>query len=305
MDWPRSDAAPFKDRRARYRARDVRAFVAVDGALRASGFSAPTIYACDLSAGFVLMEDLGSEGVAVGEAPIAERYRTAIEVFAAIHMQPRPPALALPDGSVHRLPALTAEALAPEIDLFVDWYVPHVTSAPLGEPARSELVQLWAVLFDRLARAERSWVLFDVQSANLLWLGDRQGLERVGLVDFQDMFLGPSAYDVASLCQDARVTVPVSLEAELKGHYVALRRSADGRFDAGAFAEAYAILATVRALKNLGVFARQADHLGERRYLRHLPRVNEYLVRNLADPVLSGLAVWYEKHLPPLDQALE
>jgi aminoglycoside/choline kinase family phosphotransferase len=231
-------------------------------------------------------------------APLAERYRAAIEVLAAIHSAPRPAVLAGPAGE-HRLLALNADALGADVDLFVDWFVPHANRAPLAEPARAEFAALWAGLFARVAGGEESWVLFDVQSANLLWLGERDGLRRVGLLDFQDMFHGPPAYDVASLCQDARVTVPPPLEAELTRHYAALRRAAAPQFDETAFRAAYAILATARAMKNLGVFARQADHLGEARYLGHIPRVRQYLVRNFAHPVLSALAVWYDRHVSP------
>lgn len=297
MDWPRRDPAPFKDARGRYRARDVRAFVAVDQALRGAGLSAPEIYATDLSAGFVLMEDLGAEPVIDDGRPIAARYRLAVDVLAAIHAKPRPASLSGPDGTERRLPELAGEALAPEIGLFVDWYMPYATGEPLAEREQRTLATLWSPLFDRLAGFEKSWVLFDVQSANLLWLAGRQGLRRLGLLDFQDMFFGPSAYDVASLCQDARVTVPTSLETELRAHYVARRRATYPDFDADAFDTAYAVLGTVRAFKNLGVFARQAVHLGRRRYLQHIPRVREYLVRNFAHPVLSDLAVWYDEHV--------
>ena len=78
------------------------------------------------------------------------------------------------------------------------------------------------------------------------------------------MFVGPSAYDVASLCQDARVTVPAALEAALRDRYVALRRAADPRFDADAFADG---LCHPRRRSGrsriLGVFARLADHAGK------------------------------------------
>jgi hypothetical protein len=297
MDWPPQPATD--DPRAPFRARDVRAFVAVDGALRAAGLSAPEIHAADMAAGFLLLEDLGSVGVVEDDAPVAERYDVAIEVLATIHSRARPGELPLPDGTVHRLPLLAGAALAAEIDLFAEWYPVHATGKPLDANARAGLTAIWARAFARLDDAERSWVLFDMQSPNLIWLADREGPARLGLLDFQDMFLGPAAYDVASLCQDARATIPAALESALRARYVALRRASDAAFDAGAFAEAYAVLAALRAFKNLGVFARLADGFGERGYLGHVPRMREYLVRNFADPVLSDLAVWYERHLPP------
>ena len=298
MDWPPSVTAAIRDPRAAYRARDVRAFVAVDRALRGEGLSAPAILAENLAQGFLLLEDLGPEGVLKDGAPDPERYRLAINVLALIHSQPRPSELPLADGAAHRLLPLDASALTAEIALFTDWYVPHATGRPLGDAARVAFADTWAALFARLADAEKSWVLFDVQSSNLFWLADRKGLARIGLIDFQDMFLGPSAFDVASLCQDMRVTISAPLETALRGHYVDLRRAADPRFNEASFAAAYAILAAERSVKNLGVFARLADHVGKPQYLQHIPRLRAYLRRTLAHPVLSSFALWYERHLP-------
>ena len=300
MDWPRR-TEPATDPRAAFRAKDVRAFIAVDAALRAAGFSAPEILASDRQAGFLLLEDLGSEGVLRDDGtPDPGRYGVAIELLAAIHERPRPAVLTLPGGGHHRLLALGAEALSADIALFTDWYVPHATGGRLPPNARADFDVIWAGLFARLDGAEQSWVLFDVQAPNLLWLAGRDGLRRLGLLDFQDMFVGPAAYDVASLCQDPRVTVPASLEAELRDRYIALRRRADPGFDAERFREAYAILAAERVLKNLGVFARLAEHAGKRAYLAHMPRLCEYLSRALAHPALSGYAQWHARHMPPL-----
>ena len=93
------------------------------------------------------------------------------------------------------------------------------------------------------------------------------------------------------------------LEAALRDRYVALRRATNPAFDVESFAATYAILGAARTLKNMGVFARLADHLGKTQYLQHLPRMDDYLARSLKHPVLSDLAVWYERHLPPLSQA--
>lgn len=299
MNWLPVDAPPVRDARAAHRARDVKPFVAVDRALREMGLSAPEIYAEDLASGLLLMEDLGSEGIVGDCAPMAERYEVAIDVLAAIHSQPRPSVLPVGDGTVHRLPVYGAEALAVEVDFFSDWYVPHVTGRPLNAVAVNELKAIWSELTVQLDVAERGWVLLDFHSPNLLWLPERAGLKRLGILDFQDLLVGPSAYDVASLAQDARATVSADLEADLKRRYVELRRANSPDFDRAAFESAYAILAAQRATKILGVFARLADAAGKPQYLRHIPRLGEYLARSLAHPVLSGYAHWYERNVPP------
>ena len=297
MDWPGSQL-PEGDPRAPFRAGGVGAFVAVAAALRTAGISAPEIFSVDSGAGLVLMEDLGTEGFIANGEPVIERYEAAIDMLAAIHAAPRPDVLPAQGGADHRLPALGAAAIAVEIAMFAEFYVPHATGEPLPPEARADLTAIWKVLAARLAEVEQSWVLFDVQSVNLLWLPERTGIARVGIVDFQDMFVGPTAYDVASLCLDARVTIPAELEARLRDRYVAFRRAGDSGFDADAFAAAYAICGAVRILKNMGAFARLAQ-AEKQHYLNHLPRLREYLRRTLLHPVLSQFALWYEERLIP------
>jgi tRNA threonylcarbamoyl adenosine modification protein YjeE len=288
MDWPPRGQLTEGDPRAAYRAQDARVFAAVDTALDDVGLSVPRIYKRD--DGLVLMEDFGSEGVIEGEAPVAARYRVAVEALAALHAAPRPR-----DIPGHRLPRLTGDVLLTEVALLADQYARHVRGAPVSPEARAELMEIWRALDVWLQSSEQSWVLFDVQSPNLFWLPARQGIRRVGFIDFQDMFVGPSAYDVASLCQDARVTVPPELEDALVAHYVACRGPG---FDADSFRSAYAVSSALRIAKILGAFARAAAG-GNDRYIKHLPRLRAYLLRDFSEPVLSPFALWYERHLSP------
>ncbi len=146
----------------------------------------------------------------------------------------------------------------------------------------------------------QTWVLRDFHSPNLLWLPQRRGLARLGILDFQDGLLGPAAYDLASLLQDARVDVPESMELALLGRYVRSRRSADADFDGPEFIQTYVTLAAQRASKILGIFARLDLRDGKPQYLRHMPRVWNYLQRSLAHPGLALLGAWYNEHIPPL-----
>jgi tRNA threonylcarbamoyl adenosine modification protein YjeE len=297
MDWPLRGQLTVGDPRTAFRARDARAFVAVDAALRDIGLSAPEILAADTGSGLVLLEDFGSDGIVDGGAPVPERYRAVIDALAAIHERVRPRELPLPEGAVHRLPHLSGEALLAVVDIFANWYVPFAAGESLGGDARQELAAIWRALDERLTQTEQSWVLFDVQSPNLLWLAERSGIARVGFIDFQDAFWGPSAYDVSALCQDARVTISAELETELTARYSA-RRASTGDFDTDSFSAAFAISAALRNFKNMGAFARLAS-VGNQSYIKHLPRLRAYLARALSHPVLSPLAVWYERHLPP------
>ena len=125
-------------------------------------------------------------------------------------------------------------------------------------------------------------------------------MRRVGLIDFQDCVIGPPAYDVVSLLQDARVTVSDELELKLLGAYALARRKAQPDFDMAAFAAAYAIMGAQRASKILGIFARLDKRDGKPVYLAHLPRVKAYLRKNLGHPALADLKAWFDQYLPQL-----
>jgi aminoglycoside/choline kinase family phosphotransferase len=138
----------------------------------------------------------------------------------------------------------------------------------------------------------------DFHSPNLIWLPERKGIARVGLLDFQDALLGPAAYDLASLLQDARVDVHELMEVELLGNYVKQRSAADHEFDPAGFIRIYATVAAQRASKILGIFARLNKRDGKPQYLRHIPRVWGYLQRSLAHPSLEALKDWYTENVP-------
>jgi tRNA threonylcarbamoyl adenosine modification protein YjeE len=282
-------------------AETVHAFVAVDRGLRALGFSAPLIYGEDLDVGLLLLEDLGNEPVADDEGPIPERYGEATRLLAKLHTSDLPQALPVTEGRDHVIPPYDMEALLIEVELLADWYVPHIIGHHLSGSARAEFVNLWSEILAEIVAAPATWTLRDFHSPHLIWLADREDIQRVGLIDFQDAVLGHPAYDVASLLQDARVTVPPDLELKLVSLYARERKTVDPDFDVSAFARAYAVLGAQRATKILGIFARLDKRDGKPQYLRNLPRIEAYLSRNLAHPGLVKLKVWYEAHLPRLD----
>ncbi len=304
MDWPPGDppaAQSYHTRAAR--AVNVDAFIAVAGALLEAGLSAPVIRAADRTRGFLLLEDFGREGIAVDGAAVPERYRAAVEVVAAIHTAPRPRQLAIAGGGAHLLPRYDRQVISVELGLFRAHYAPFLTGRETTADLTARFASVWSPLLDLALSGEASWVLRDVHSPNLMWLPERQGVRRVGLLDLQDALFGSAAYDVVSLLQDARVTISTDLEADLKSHYVGLRTAATPDFDAEAFEAVYRILGTQRAMKILGIFARLSVEEGRDDYLAHIPRLRAYLERNLAHPVLSDLALWYEELNARVDQA--
>jgi hypothetical protein len=191
------------------------------------------------------------------------------------------------------------DALLIEAELLLDWYLPRL-QVTLPDEARAAFQALWRAALQPAIDSPPTWVLRDFHSPNLLWLPDREGIAKLGVLDFQDSVMGPAAYDLASLLQDARVDVPEQTEVALLGRYVRSRRAADASFDGAEFIKLYVTLAAQRNSKILGIFARLDLRDRKPQYLRHMPRVWAYLQRSLAHPALAGLNEWYTEHVPAL-----
>jgi len=281
-------------------AEDVRPFVAIAGGLRARGLSAPKIHDADLEQGFLVTEDFGTEGVIEGEPPrpILARYEAATDLLARLHGEEATNVLPLAPHVTYKVPSYDIDAMLTEIGLMLEWYLPDRGVEP-SEMLRVEFIAMWRKLLEEPLAARKTWVLRDYHSPNLLWLAAREGISRVGILDFQDAVMGPPAYDVVSLLQDARIDVAEDIERALFNRYVEARMTPDDGFDASEFGATYAIMSAQRNTRLLGTFARLNRRDGKPHYLKHQPRIWTYLNRALAHAALASLRDWYAANVPP------
>jgi tRNA threonylcarbamoyl adenosine modification protein YjeE len=283
-------------------AEDVRPFVAMANGLRQLGYSSPQIFEADLEDGLLIIEDFGSAALVAGDppSPIRDRYAAAIDVLLSLHSRELPRSLPVSPKVEYQLPPYDMDAFLIEVELLLDWYLPR-RSVAVPPETRETFEMLWRDALQPLIDAHPTWVLRDFHSPNLIWLPERADIAQVGLLDFQDAVIGPAAYDLASLLQDARVDVPEAMEIALLERYLRARSADDDSFDPVQFIEIYATLAAQRASKILGIFSRLDRRDGKPQYLRHIPRVWSYLQRSLAHPSLAALNAWYSVNVPPLE----
>ena len=271
------DAPPDKE--------DSRPFLDIAAHLVSLGFAAPRALAVDLDQGLILLEDFGDKRVApllaADPAPEREIYETAIDILAALHDHAPPPIAPYHRGELLR-----------EVNILTEWYLPIVGAG--GDLSGYEAA--WEAVWGNViaeTEARPVLVLRDYHADNLMVLDDRDGLQRLGLLDFQDALAGHPAYDLVSFLQDARRDVDPRLETAMLDRYMAAR----GIADRAAFRASYEVLGAQRNAKILGVFSRLWKRDGKLGYRQFQPRVWGYLERNLEHPVLAPLRAWFDANL--------
>ena len=282
---------------ARLAGPNMHAFLAVDEALRAAGLSAPEIYAADPAAGFALIEDLGDDLFARTIPDGADEetlYAAAVDALLELaRAAPQPP-----DSDSYAMLAYDLTAMEAEIALLPEWYWRLLRHERPQSSIEAEYFAAWAPVLEKLS-VPGSIVLRDYHAENLLWLPERSGAKRVGVIDFQDGLVGQPAYDLVSLLEDARRDVSPALADSMIKRYCEGARGIGG-FDEAQFRADYAILAAQRNAKILGIFARLVERDGKPRYRDFLPRVEAHFRKDLDRPELAEVRNFFRRHLPEL-----
>jgi aminoglycoside/choline kinase family phosphotransferase len=272
------DAPPDKE--------EVLPFIKVGEFLYNNEFSAPQILNQDIQNGLLLLEDFGqnhySKILLESNKEISENllYRKAIDVLIRLHNVE--PTLDVPHYSI--------QLLLQEACLLVDWYFKAINGEELSASLREEYIEIWSKLLNNLNYQDNCLVLRDYHADNLMWLEDRVGHKKVGLLDFQDAVIGSVAYDVVSLLEDARRDLGNDIANGMINYY--LERMNYNRKE---FLADYVILGAQRNCKIVGVFARKAMRDNDVRYLKLLPRVWSYIHQSLSNPLLLPLRNWFNK----------
>jgi aminoglycoside/choline kinase family phosphotransferase len=254
-------------------ATDIADFVRIGNWLNGIGLNAPDIY--EQGRDYLVIEDFGDltfkSALAVQGAD--ELYGLAIDVMN--HMQAQKDIPVLPgyyQSNVHK-----------GRRRIIDWYAPLVRQQENPAGLVQEYLDVWSAIEKYAAPVEDCFVHADFHLENLMFLPDRKGLHRCGIIDFQGAMSGPDVYDLGNLLEDVRIDVPMAI----RSRYLAARDPA--------FKIRYRILTTQFHCRVLGQFIKLAvkDHKTD--YLHYIPRVQTLIRRALQDPLLKPLKEFFDK----------
>ena len=283
---------------ARLAGNKVEAFTCIAKELSIRGFSAPKIFASDLSKGLLLLEDLGdnlfSKFIQNNENQEKKLYSAAVDCLAAIYRSTFSKNLIF-ENSFWDLEVYDDVAMLAEVDLLLDWY-----AKDLGHQIDSQNKKIWHSIWKKLfinfEAVAPGLGLRDFHAENIFWLNEREGTGNIGLIDFQDALFVHPAYDLVSLVEDARRDVSPEISEILIDRFC----QQSGIKNDERFRSAYAIMGAQRNAKILGIFIRLAKRDKKLQYLDFIPRVKGHLMKNLNSPCCDELKQWLEQNIPEI-----
>lgn len=267
---------------------DVRPWLQVRGLLQAGGVRVPQVLAEDVEAGFLLLEDLGTDTyLHVIDAGNADAlFDDAVTQLLRIQ------AIATPAD----LPAYDSALLERELRLFDDWFCGHHLGMALDCGDMETLDGAYRTLIDAALAQTQVLVHRDFMPRNLMPAADGPAV-----LDFQDAVLGPIAYDPISLFKDAFLSWPQErVDAWLARYHARAVEAGLSVPELARFRRDADLIGVQRHLKIIGIFARLNHRDGKPKYLADTPRFFAYLDAVLPRyPELSGLQRFIEHKVKP------
>jgi hypothetical protein len=246
------DAPPDKE--------DCSSFIHITELLRNAGVNAPAILAQDLTLGFLLLEDLGSQPYLdlLNETTADALYSDAIKTI--IKMQ----------RISNDLPTYDQQRLQTEMDLFETWYLNRHLDVSLHTTQQDTLTTTFKLLIDTARQQPQVFVHRDYHSRNLM----KTTSNNPGVIDYQDAVIGPITYDLVSLLKDCYIEWP---RARVEGWLREYLAQTDLDVDFKTLLRWFDFMGIQRHLKVLGIFCRLNYRDGKSQYLHDLPLTLKYV----------------------------
>lgn len=267
---------------------NIRPFLAVGYALQRMGLRTPDIYGADLDLGFLLLTDFGDN-----------TYLHALKPDNADHLYGKAlDALAILQGCEavqgHTVPPFTGAFMAQEWHWHQDWVLKQWLKMDIPASVQAELDDAYHCLVQSAEQQPQVFMHRDYHAGNLMLL--RNG--GVGILDFQDAFIGPLTYDLASLLRDCYIAWPDALVRQLAMSYLE-RLQGQGLFTAvseAQFLRWFDLMGVQRHLKAMMTFARKHVRDHDSSYLKFIPRTLHYIVQVTAQyPELKSMHQFYDE----------
>lgn len=266
-------------------------YVAIAEALRKKGLHAPEIIYQNIEQGFLVLTDFGDLTYlkALNDDNADELYLRALKTLAQLQKIKRIPN--------HMVPPFTAEFMWQEWAWHKEWFLTKLLNLSFAQEEK-QLDLCYALLVDSAVSQPQVFMHRDYHSANLMVLPEKN----VGVLDFQDAFIGPITYDAVSLLRDCYINWPEEkINYWLNAYWQMLYAQTDKHdITEALFTRWFDFMGMQRHLKALMTFARKKVRDQQPEYLRFIPRTLQYLITvSQRYPELSALHIFLEQQVKP------
>lgn len=274
-------------------------YVRIANYLKTLGLSVPDIYSAAPEEGLLLVEDLGSENFhdSLTDQDALELYMAATNVLIHLYQTTDQTGIPLPDyyrGHIH-----TGRRRV------IDWYAPLLRQKKNEDGLAECYLAVWDEIEKKLPPIPRRFLHADYHPHNLVWMPDREGIRKIGLIDFQGAMTGPAPYDLANLLQDARRIVPSDITLACMDRF----QQALVPQEWDVMSAWYPVLACQFHCRVIGQAIKLAVRDRKTRLLGLVPVLQRHICKDLENPLLAPLARFFDDagitfdDAPPLDPA--
>ncbi len=167
-----------------------RIFNNLSSSLLRSEINVPKVEAFDHKRGFMIMEDFGDKVLQLEMNPENEKkfYESAID---QVHLIQK-------INPLHGLKRLTISALKDQMNLFEEWFLTGLLDYKCSSEEKRIILDAYESISKECANQPYVLCHFDFEFRNLMLLDDN----KLGILDFQDLCIGPYALDLVSILKD-------------------------------------------------------------------------------------------------------
>ncbi|MBV52866.1 MAG: hypothetical protein CL816_02225 [Coxiellaceae bacterium] len=244
-------------------------FIHLTRLLNEQKITVPTLHSYNLELGFMILTDFGNDLLLNQLQPstVEKWYDNAMDLLLKIHL--------CKNTTLYQPPMFQAQDWREELSLFTDWYIKHHFKHHMSDRDHQIWYQLQEMLLETIASQPQVLLHKDFHSKNLMCLPCGQ----LGVLDYQDAFIGPITYDIASLLNDCYLDWPETMVHQWALQFKAKLEQTQliQEISNAVFLEWFDFTSLQRHLKNLGNFIRISEQQHLSQYLSYLPRMNQYI----------------------------
>ena len=266
------------------RFRNLIAYSAINKFLRGKGIHTPKTISQHYSEGIMEIEDFGDNTLlhSVRKSKnILPLYKKSIDVILKLQKIKPINKIKIKSNQNLKFDNYNLKNLHKESDLFLNWYLPEVLGKRKSKKLKKKIKIELNKLYKQIYFKNKFIVHRDFHISNIMPVKSK-----LGIIDTQDVILGNPMYDVASLIDDVRIQIPLTIKNKIFQYY---SKKSSLRKNIYFLKNDFDILSIQRNLKILGIFYRLDIRDKKPQYLKYLPYTWKLIELRMKNKIFKNL----------------